>query len=123
MGRGVTSAPESPGMEMLARLPVSPMRSRGVRGVAAGSMSSCAFQGSKLTAKDEPTQRVRLGNRRQPGVDVVLQCGGDAECQSRAEQIGRGSTVLTSGTCTGTCRHRDSRLAAQPGDPVCASKT
>ena len=42
MGRGVTSAPESPGMEMLARLPVSPMRSRGVRGVAAGSMSSCS---------------------------------------------------------------------------------
>jgi hypothetical protein len=44
MGRGVTSAPESPGMEMLARLPVSPMRSRGVRGVALGSMSSCTIQ-------------------------------------------------------------------------------
>lgn len=41
MGRGVTSAPLSPGIEMDARLPVSPMRSRGVRGVAEGSISSC----------------------------------------------------------------------------------
>ena len=40
MGRGVTSAPESPGREMPARLPVRPMRSRGVRGVAPGSVSS-----------------------------------------------------------------------------------
>lgn len=44
MGRGVTSAPLSPGMEMDARLPVSPMRSRGVRGVAAGSTSSCTCE-------------------------------------------------------------------------------
>jgi hypothetical protein len=74
MGRGVTSAPESPGMEMLARLPVSPMRSRGVRGVALGSMSSCTLQ--YLGFRDYRRERVNRAGVRGGMVGSMSSCVG-----------------------------------------------